>query len=94
MASGMATSYTNVVLARRDAHLLNSKVPPHAKGSFRVLPLSGSLFGPQVADMLHQVSERAWDSVFLRPPWAPAPQSRGPPAGRGKRRFGQRGVIS
>ena len=94
LASGISTSYTNVVLARRDAYLQTSKIPVNAKSALRVLPLSTSLFGPQVADILHQVSERARDSAFLGPPRATATHSRGTPLGRGKRRFGQRDALS
>ena len=69
--SSIAVRYgTYVLLVTRDALLLNTKIPPHAKRSFRVLPLSG--FWPQVVDMLHQVSERARDSVFFRPQFSQA----------------------
>ena len=92
LASGLSASYTNVVLARRDAHLGGSTIPPQVRGSLRILPLSDSLFGPQVSEMIHQASERARDLAFLRPPRAPAPFSQGSQAGRGKRRrFGGRG---
>ena len=98
LSSGLATSYTNVVLTRRDALLSKSKVPPPVRSSFRLLPLSNSLFGPQVTDMLHQVSERARDAAFLRPQQAPASGSRGSfsarGGGSGKRRFGGRGGRS
>ena len=92
LASGLSASYTNVVLARRDAYLGGSTISPQVRGSLRILPLSDSLFGPQVSEMIHQASERARDSAFLRPPRAPAPFSRGSQAGRGRRRrFGGRG---
>ena len=92
LASGLTSSYTNVVLARRDALLGKSSLPHHVRNSFRVLPLSDTLFGPQVSEMVHQTSERARDSAFFKPPRAPAPFSQGPQAGRGKRRrFGSRG---
>ena len=95
LASGLAASYTNVVLARREAVLVKSSIPPQMRNSLRVLPLADSLFGPQVSEMVHQASERARDSAFLRPPRAPAPSSKGAPAGRGrKRRFGGRGGSS
>ena len=89
LASGIATSYTSVGLARREAVLVKSSIPPRMRSSLRVLPLSDSLFGQQVSEMVYQASERARDSAFLRPPRAPAPFSKGAPAGRGnKRRFG------
>ena len=92
LASGLASSYTNVVLARRDAWLGKSNIPPPVRSALRVLPLSDSLFGPQVGEIVHQASERARDSAFLKPPRAPAPFSQGPQAGRGKRRrFGGHG---
>ena len=92
LASGLASSYANVVLARRDAWLSKSTIPPQVRNSFRVLPLSDSLFGPQVSEMVHQASERARDSAFLKPPRVQVPFSQGSQAGRGKRRrFGGRG---
>ena len=39
LASGLASSYTNVVLARRDGWLSRSNIPPSVRDSFRVLPL-------------------------------------------------------
>ena len=77
LASGIATSYTNGVLARREAVLVKSSIPPHMRSSLRVLPLSDSLFGPQVSEMVHQASGRARDSAFLRPLEPRPPSQRG-----------------
>ena len=68
---------------RRDALLFKSKVPPPVRSSFRLLPLSNSLIGPQVTDMVHQASERARDAASLRSQQAPASGSQGPFSARG-----------
>lgn len=68
LADNLARSYTNLVLARRDAVLESSKLDSHSCATFRSLPLSPpGLFGPQVQGLVHSLSERARDSALLRP---------------------------
>ena len=92
LAAGLSCSYTNVVLARRDALLGKAILPYQVRHSLRVLPRSDSLFGPQVSDLVHQASERARDSAVFKPQRAHSTFDQGTKAGRGKkRRFGGRG---
>ena len=53
------------------------------RSSFRLLPLSNFLIGPQVTDMVHQASEHARDAASLRSQQAPASGSQGPFSARG-----------
>ena len=69
LADSLTDSYANIVLLRRDAVLAKSVVPPESHARFRALPLHNSdLFGPEVKDLLRDVSDSARDSAFLRLP--------------------------
>ena len=71
---------TFVLLVRRDALLLNTKIPPHAKRSFRVLPLSG--FGPRLQTRFTRYPSGPVTQSFAGPRFSQAPlQTQAPRVG-------------